>query len=131
MANGKITVGTIQDTDGNTIASTYVTNGVAKAWGYFATYDNPPNIDGSFAISSITDVVSGEVQVSLTNVMSDMYYCPLAGGGGTATDNTTNPSNRNLAVCVMTTTKVDSEVYNTANAQSTSQCHIAVLGDLA
>lgn len=127
---GKITVGTIQDTAGKTVASPYVTNGVAKAWVYFATWDNPPNIDGSFAISSLTDN-GGEIEVNLTNVMSDMYYCPLAGGGGASSNKTTNPSNRSLAVIVQTTSKVDSEIYTTANAQEVAQCHIAVLGDLA
>ena len=127
---GKITVGTIQDTDGNTVASTYVTNGVAKAWVYFATWDNPPNIDGSFAISSLTDNTS-EIEVNLTNVMSDLYYCPLAGGGGASSNKNTNPSNRNMAVIVQTTSKIDSEIYTTANAHETAQCHIGVLGDLA
>ena len=127
---GKITVGTIQDTDGNTVASTYVTNGSAKAWVYFFTVDNPPNPDGSFGVSSLTDN-GQEVEVNLTSAMSNVYYCPVAGGGGSTADPTTNPSNRSLAVIVMSTTKVDSEVYKTDNTPTESQCHIAVLGDLA
>lgn len=127
---GKITVGTIQDTDGNTVASTYVTNGSAKAWVYFNTQDNPPNPDDSFGASSLTDN-GQEVEVNLTSAMSNVYYCPVAGGGGSTADPTTNPSNRSLAVIVMSTTKVDSEVYRTDNTPIECQCHIAVLGDLA
>jgi len=130
MAYGKIVADQIQHSSEGTVGTQYVVNGVAKAWVYFATWDNPPNIDGSFAISSLTDNTS-EIEVNLTNAMSDVYYCPLCGGGGASSNQTTNPSNRNLAVIVQTTTKVDSEVYTTANVHEVAQCHIAVLGDLA
>lgn len=114
----------------NADISATLPEGLVRAWVHFRTLDNPPNPDGSFAVSSLTDN-STEVEANLTTAMSDLFYCPVAGGGGTASNPTTNPSNRNLAVCVMTTTKVDSEVYDAANSQNTSQCHIAVLGDLA
>ena len=104
--------------------------GIVKAWVYFNTQDNPPNPDGSFGVSSLTDN-GQEVEVDLTSTMSNVYYCPIAGGGGSTADPTTNPSNRSLSVIVMSTTKVDSEVYTTNNAASECQCHIAVLGDLA
>lgn len=99
----------------------------AKAWVYFDTGDNPPNPDGSFGVSSLTDN-SAEVEVNLTSAMSDLFYCPVAGGGHSSS---TNPANRSLQVIVMSTTKVDSEIYTTANNQATGQNHIAVLGDLA
>jgi len=101
----------------------------AKAWVHFSTNDNPPNADGSFGISSLTDNTT-EVEVNLTNAMSDLFFCPVAGGGGSNTPDT-NPSNRNLSVCVESTTKVDSEGYTTSNNHVEIQCHIAVLGDLA
>ena len=103
---------------------------VVKAWVYFFTQDNPPNPDGSFGVSSLTDNTS-EVEVNLTSTMSNLYYCPVAGGGGSASAPSTNPSNRNLAVVVMSTTKVDSEVYATDNSVRECQCHVAVIGDLA
>ena len=120
--------GAIHISSGSTTTS--VVSGVAKAWVYFFTVDNPPNPDGSFGVSSLTDN-GQEVEVNLTSAMSNVYYCPVAGGGGSTADPTTNPSNRSLAVIVMSTTKVDSEVYRTDNTPIECQCHIAVLGDLA
>ena len=99
----------------------------AKAWVYFDTNDNPPNPDGSFGVSSLTDN-SAEVEVNLTSAMSDLFYCPVAGGGHSSS---TNPANRSLQVIVMSTTKVDSENYTTANNQAVGQNHISLLGDLA
>ena len=127
---GKITVGTIQDTAGNTVASTYVTNGVVRAWVYFNTQDNPPNPDDSFGVSSLTDN-NAEIEVNLTSTMANVYYCPVAGGGGSTNDPTTNPSNRSMAVIVMSTSKVDTEIYTTANNPDACQNHVAVIGDLA
>lgn len=121
-----IKVDTLVANDG-TSPVTLTKQHAAKAWVYFSTADNPPNPDGSFGVSSLTDN-SAEVEVNLTSAMSDLFYCPVAGGGHTGS---TNPSNRSLAVIVMSTTKVDSEIYTTNNAQSTGQNHIAVLGDLA
>tara|TARA_R100001460_G_scaffold59661_2_gene99531 strand:- start:1144 stop:1536 length:393 start_codon:yes stop_codon:yes gene_type:complete len=127
----ELRVNTLKDASGNnSIAMQYVANGSAKAWVHFRTFDNPPNPDDSFGVSGLTDNAT-EVEVNLTSAMSNLFFCPVAGGGGTSTNPTGNPSNRNLAVTVMTTGKVDSEVYTTDNAQSTTQCHVAVLGDLA
>lgn len=121
-----IKVDTLVANDG-TSPVTLTKQHAAKAWVYFNTADNPPNADGSFGVSSLTDN-SAEVEVNLTSAMSDLFYCPVAGGGHTSS---TNPANRSLAVTVMSTTKVDSEIYTTANSQATGQNHIAVLGDLA
>ncbi len=118
---------TIQNTSGGAV--TLTKQHAAKAWVYFSTKDNPPNADGSFGTSSLTDNTQ-EVEVNLTNAMSDLFFCPVAGGGG-GNNPDTNPSNRNLAVCIQSTTKVDSEGYSTANNPVELQCHIAVLGDLA
>ena len=99
----------------------------AKAWVRFHTADNPPNPDGSFGVSSLTDNTA-EIEVNLTSAMSDLFFCPV---GAAAAFSNTNPANRNLAVGVMSTSTVDSEMYTTNNAQTTGQNHIAVLGDLA
>ena len=121
-----IKVDTLVANDG-TSPVTLTKQHAAKAWVYFDTDDNPPNLDGSFGVSSLTDN-SAEVEVNLTSAMSDLFYCPVAGGGH---NSSTNPSNRSLQVIVMSTIKVDSEIYTTANNQATGQNHIAVLGDLA
>ena len=67
---GKITVGTIQDTDGNTVASTYVTNGVAKHWAHI-TGDGTPSLSDSLNCSSVTDYAVAWVGSNLTNNMSN------------------------------------------------------------
>ena len=70
---GKITVGTIQDTDGNTVASTYVTNGVAKAWVHFNGTGTVATRD-SFNMSSVTDRATGAYTTSSTNAMASADY---------------------------------------------------------
>jgi len=70
---GKITVGTIQDTDGNTVAATYVTNGVAKAWCNINCITTTV-LNDSLNISSLTDVDVGKTTLAHTNSMSSGYY---------------------------------------------------------
>ena len=73
---GKITVGTIQDTDGNTVASTYVTSGVAKAWARFDTSTTTVLNDGLNA-STLTDLGTGNTRINLTNSMASTNYAVL------------------------------------------------------
>lgn len=82
---GKITVGTIQDTDGTTVASTYVTNGAAKAWVMYDNFGGNNLARGSLNISSVTDDATGVWTNSFTNNMNDNYYCNsgTSDGGGT------------------------------------------------
>ena len=82
---GKITVGTIQDTDGNTVTSLYVTSGVAKHW---TSWDQSATlaVSGSFNQSSLTDVQSAYTTVAFTNNMSNNDYaysgCTQGNGHG-------------------------------------------------
>ena len=70
---GKITVGTIQDTDGNTVTSLYITSGVAKHW---TSWDQSATltVSSSFNQSSLTDVQSAYTTVAFTNNMSNNDY---------------------------------------------------------
>jgi len=70
---GKITVGTIQDTDGNTVASTYVTNGSAKHWTSW-NQSGTLTVAGSFNQSSLTDEASAYTTVAFTSNMSNDDY---------------------------------------------------------
>jgi len=70
---GKITVGTIQDTDGNTVASTYVTNGVAKAHINF-NGTGTPAIRDSLNFSSVADGGVGIFTPAYTNNMGNANY---------------------------------------------------------
>ena len=70
---GKITVGTIQDTAGNTVASTYVTNGVAKVWNHYHQIGTTASKD-SFNVSSITDLAVSKATHNFTNNMGNANY---------------------------------------------------------
>ena len=69
---GKITVGTIQDTAGNTVTSTYVTNGVAKAWANYSQTD--ATVRDSFNIASVTDTSTGIHTYVFSNNMSNANW---------------------------------------------------------
>ena len=85
---GKITVGTIQDTDGNTVASTYVTNGVAKIW-FGAPDETGHTIAQSLNISGSTDNGTGDFAVNLSNAMPDTNYSIAGASGLNSTNNQT------------------------------------------
>lgn len=70
---GKITVGIIQDTDGNTVASTYVTNGSAKGWLHYEQY-TAGVIRDSLNMGSVTDVSAGKFKLNYANNFSNGYY---------------------------------------------------------
>tara|TARA_B100002019_G_C21270547_1_gene601977 strand:- start:4002 stop:4409 length:408 start_codon:yes stop_codon:yes gene_type:complete len=74
---GKITVGTIQDTAGDTIASTFVVNGSAKYWSNFDG-TSTPSLRDSLNGSSITDVGTGLYHLLFTNNMGNTTHAPLA-----------------------------------------------------
>lgn len=84
---GKITVGTIQDTDGNTVASTYVTNGSAKA---LAQYLGQTNIlqSGSLNHASITDNGTGLFNHNFTNNFSNNDYIVIGASQRASTTTT-------------------------------------------
>ena len=94
---GKITVGTIQDTDGNTVASPYVTSGVAKHWTSW-NQSGTLTVAGSFNQSSLVDVQSAYTTVSFTNNMSNNDYaysgCTQGNGNGQAVFCEYNLSNK-------------------------------------
>jgi hypothetical protein len=82
---GKLTVGTIQDTDGNTVTSPFVTSGVAKHWTSW-NQSGTLAVAGSFNQSSLTDDQSAYTTVAFTNIMSNNDYaysgCTQGNGQG-------------------------------------------------
>lgn len=85
---GKITVGTIQDTAGNTVASTYVTNGVAKVWNHYHQIGTTASKD-SFNVSSITDLAVSKATHNFTNNMGNANYVWT---GGLTNNTSTTPA---------------------------------------
>jgi hypothetical protein len=55
-----------------TVATTYITNGSAKAW---AQVDgNPVGLNGSFNVASATDIAAGHFSIAFTSNMSAATY---------------------------------------------------------
>ena len=81
---GKITVGTIQDTAGTTIASTFVTGGSAKAW--LKYNHSTPGVDNSLNVSSVADTATAIYTISFTNNWGNINYTSVTGGSFNGAD---------------------------------------------
>jgi len=69
-----------------TVATTYVTNGSAKAYlNYKGTSTN--SIRGSFNVSSVTENNSGDYTTNFSSSMNDANYSVTASQGGNALNN--------------------------------------------
>ena len=123
---GKITVGTIQDTAGNTVASTYVTNGSAKV---LEKHDESHNVDNSMNVSSLTDNGAGDTTVNYTSSTANIHQYVVAGAGN---DSTQNRLIQNIATQTYTTSSHRYKVSNsTFTATDTAVNNSVVYGDLA
>lgn len=109
-----------------TVGTSYVVNGSAKGWVQFDTNDNPPVADGSFNVSSLTDD-GAEVEVNITNAMSNSLFSPVGSSANTAA----NPSNRLLSCGCVSASIINTEQYSAANVQAIGLNHVAWFGDLA
>ena len=94
-----------------TVATTFVTNGSAKAWVNW-NGTGTVAIRDSFNVGSITDNGTGDYTTNITNAMGNANYCYTALGGDTSASLSVrieNASNR-------TTTTIDLLAYNTSSA---------------
>lgn len=101
-------------TDGtDTVGTSYVLNGSAKAWIYFDGGNNV--IKDSLNFSSFTDNSTGNYNVNLTNSMASTSYCWSACNNNyhqaTSTDRTV--SSYNLQSYNSSHSYADAFVYNT------------------
>ena len=75
----ELRVNTLKDASGNnSIATSFVAGGSAKAWGHFTMSSTTPR--DSFNISSLTDDKTGIFTADYTNNMSSVNYSPSTGG---------------------------------------------------
>ena len=58
----------------DTVGTSYVINGSAKAWFNFDGSLGTPAVSGSFNVSSLTDNATGNYDVNLTTNMNDAVY---------------------------------------------------------
>ena len=123
---GSTTGGSINVLGEGTSATTNLQQGLAKGWVQFDTGDNPPVADGSFNVASLTDDTE-EIEVNLTNAMSNALFSPVSSGA----NSTSNPSNRNLSCGCVSSSKINTEMFSTANSAATGLNHVTWHGDLA
>jgi len=124
---GKSTAKTVTVTVGSS-ATQALEQGLAKMWVYFDTLvdSSNPVARASLNVSSLIDETT-EDGINLTNAMSNAFFVPAAGGGKEGG----NPANRSLQVAVVDSSTVNTEFYNTNNAQTEGQVHVAAHGELA
>tara|TARA_A200000113_G_scaffold3671_1_gene3952 strand:+ start:1789 stop:2193 length:405 start_codon:yes stop_codon:yes gene_type:complete len=69
----ELRVNTLKDASGNnSVATSFVASGSAKAW---VRYNQAtPGVNDSFNISSVTDVSTGEAQINLSSAFSSVNY---------------------------------------------------------
>ena len=108
------------------ITTTNVQQGLAKGWVNFDTNDDPPVANDSFNVGSLTDD-GQEVEINITNAMSNSVYSPTSSGGNSAS----NPSNRNLAIGILSSSVINCEMFTTNNAAAVGLHHVTWHGDLA
>jgi len=123
---GSTTGGSINVLGEGTSATTNLQQGLAKGWVNFDTNDNPPVVKDSLNVSSLTDD-GQEVETNMTNAMSNSVYSPTSSGGTSAS----NPSNRNLAVAILSSSVINCEMFTVNNAAAVGLHHITWHGDLA
>jgi hypothetical protein len=125
MALGKIKADTLEHSTAGSIATNFVVEGSAKAFAN-NTADGT-TISKSFNVSSIDDRATGQVDVNLTNSMSDATY---------AINLTVQNENGNCVFVLASTSPTTTAQYGTgaANTSVTYQDYPVgsmILGDLA
>ena len=107
-----------------TVATTFVTNGSAKAW---ARHDGSSNSINTFNVSSFTDdATSGNTTVSFTSNMANDDYVGVA----SANQNTGDIGDRFTAVSNFFVGSVDTFSFD-GTSRTDVQSSIIVMGDLA
>ena len=90
IAHGTIAIDTLTTSDQvntgteKSIDTSYVFNGVMKAWMYYK--QNIPEISDSFNTSTATDTATGNYLHNYTNVFAGSYDFRILGGTSFATD---------------------------------------------
>ena len=121
----ELRVNTLKDASGNnSIATSVVFNGSAKAWinfngtGTIATRD-------SFNVGSITDNATGTYTVNYTSSFSDADYSPTTGAGGSGY------TDRLLTLSVLEAGSLKVVEQTESTTQDVLVCTVHSLGDLA
>ena len=132
MANGTIAFDTLTTSDtANTgteksIDTSYIFNGIPKAWANFD--ESNSTIRDDFNVTSLTDNATGYFTINLTISMSSDDYVRT----GNAGENANTGGNRVLGLRLPATNSFNIITKNTGgNDSGTQDTCITVLGDLA
>jgi hypothetical protein len=114
---GTLTISTLKDSSG-VLATQNGMNGICKAWVSFN--GSTQAISGSFNVSSITRVTTGQYTINFTTAMPDATYADFAGGGKYS-----DAINNSGQTCVPYTigslrTTASGTIYNTAPSSGTT-----------
>ena len=134
MANGTIAFDTLTTSDSvntnteKSINTSYIFNGVSKAW---VEYDGPASgatIGDSFNLSSTDDDCTGDYGVNFTNAMGNANYtCTFGDGEGSSTSGL-----RFLIDAGSATSAQELYARNVSNsAQDVDAASVVIHGDLA
>ena len=134
MANGTIAFDTLTTSDTvntgteKSIDTSYIFNGVAKAWVTFDGTASGATIGDSFNVSSSDDDGTGDYGINFSNAMSNANYsCTFGDGEGTSS------SGMRFLMDAGSTTS-SQEIYGRNISNSASDCDAASMsinGDLA
>ena len=134
MANGTIAFDTLTTSDSvksnteKSIDTSYIFNGVAKAWVTFDGTASGATIGDSFNVSSSDDDGTGDYGINFSNAMSNANYsCTFGDGEGTSS------SGMRFLMDAGSTTS-SQEIYGRNVSNSAADCaaaSMAIHGDLA
>ena len=129
---GKITVGTIQDTDGTTVASTVITSGSCKSW-LGIDQIGTQAIHGSYNISSISDNSVGTTNLSFTNSFSTVNYIGIGADHNSGVSAGASPYTGDPDAASHSTSGTVIQCYAATNAAIRDTAYVGyhAMGDLA
>jgi hypothetical protein len=124
----ELRVNTLKDAAGNnSIATSFVAGGSAKAWINFAGAGT--SINDSLNISSLADNATGKFTVTMSSAMDAVNYTVVTGIQESGTGNTHMTSVRSDVT--ITTTVFGIATYSGASYQDVTLVYDTVQGDLA
>ena len=134
MANGTIAFDTLTTSDQvntgteKSIDTSYIFNGVSKAWVEYDGTASGATIGDSFNVSSTDDDATGDYGVNFTNAMGNTKYtCTFGDGEGTSSSGL-----RFLSDAGSTTSSQELYARNVSNsAQDVDAASVVIHGDLA
>ena len=120
----ELRVNTLKDAAGNnSIATSFVAGGSAKAWAF--TNNTGTTINDSFNISSLGDTDTGKQLLSFTSAMGNANYMSQA------TANSSQNDWGHAGTITKSTSQCDTTAYDAGGSYADNRMDSCILGDLA